>query len=138
MRQVFFMLSMLFVTGISSAQVLFRYGNQSVQKDEFLRAYRKNNTGAASETGMRDYLDLYVKFKLKVQAAKDQRLDTLASIKNDVAGFRAQMAEQYMQKLPFRKQMVEEAAERSKTRIELSHIYIEYGADTPCIKKTDR
>jgi len=130
MRQVFFMWMMIFATTISSAQVLFRYGNQAVQKDEFLRAYKKNNTGAGSETDLRDYLDLYVKFKLKVQAAKDQKLDTLASIKNDVAGFRAQMAEQYMQKLPFRKQMIEEAAERSKTRVELSHIYVEYGSDT--------
>jgi peptidyl-prolyl cis-trans isomerase SurA len=135
MRPIFFMWMMIFVTTVSSAQVLFRYGNQAVQKDEFLRAYKKNNTGAGSETDLRDYLDLYVKFKLKVQAAKDQKLDTLASIKNDVAGFRAQMAEQYMQKLPFRKQMIEEAAERSKSRIELSHIYVEYGADTLAAKK---
>jgi peptidyl-prolyl cis-trans isomerase SurA len=124
------------LSGAVTAQTLFRFGNNLVSKDEFWRAYSKNNTGASSETSIREYLDLYVKFKLKVQAAKDQKLDTLASIKNDVAGFRAQMAEQYMQKLPFRKAMIEQAAERSKNRLELSHIFIDYGSDSALAKSS--
>lgn len=126
----------LLLSGFITGQTLFRYGNYNVSKEEFLRAYSKNNTGTSSETSVRDYLDLYLKFKLKVQAAKDQKLDTLASIKNDVAGFRAQMAEQYMQKLPFRKAMIEQAAERSKSRIELSHIFVDYGADSSFARTT--
>jgi peptidyl-prolyl cis-trans isomerase SurA len=117
-----------------NSQVLFRYGSNVVTKDEFSRAYSKNNTGPSTESTVREYLDLYIKFKLKVQAAKDQKLDTLASIKNDVAGFRAQMAEQYMQKLPYRREMIEQAAERSKKRLEVSHIFIEYGADSSLAK----
>jgi peptidyl-prolyl cis-trans isomerase SurA len=125
----------LTITYLGTSQTLFRFGNHSVSKEEFKRAYSKNNTGINSDAAMREYLDLYVKFKLKVQAAKDQRLDTLASIKNDVAGFRAQMAEQYMQKLPFRKAMIEQAVERSKNRIEISHVFIEYGSDSLLAKK---
>lgn len=117
-----------------NSQVLFRYGSNVVTKDEFSRAYSKNNTGPSTESTVREYLDLYIKFKLKVQAAKDQKMDTLASIKNDVAGFRAQMAEQYMQKLPYRREMIEQAAERSKKRLEVSHIFIEYGADSSLAK----
>ncbi len=121
---------------VVTGQTLFRFGNHTVSKEEFWRAYSKNNNGTASEASIREYLDLYVKFKLKVQAAKDQKLDTLASIKNDVAGFRAQMAEQYMQKLPFRKAMITEAAERSRSRIEVSHLFIEYGSDSSVAKNT--
>jgi hypothetical protein len=46
-----------------------------VTKDEFLRAYNKNKTPAVSrEQALKDYLDLYIKFKLKVAAAKDIHL----------------------------------------------------------------
>jgi peptidyl-prolyl cis-trans isomerase SurA len=119
---------------VSNAQVLFRYGSKTVQKDEFWRAYSKNNTGVTTSTTIRDYLDLYIKFKLKVQAAKDQKLDTLASVKNDLAGFRAQMAEQFIQKLPYRKEMIQQAVDRSKLRIELSHIFIDFGNDSAAAK----
>ena len=71
-----------------------------------------------------------------MQAARDQKLDTLASVKNDVAGFRAQMAEQYMQKLPYRKDMITQAMNRSNTRLELSHIYVDYNGDTAVSKAT--
>ncbi|MBU6157390.1 MAG: peptidylprolyl isomerase [Bacteroidetes bacterium] len=118
----------------TNAQVIFRYGSQAVQKDEFWKAYTKNNTGNATEKNIREYLDLYIKFKLKVQAAKDQKLDTLASIKNDVAGFRAQMAEQYLQKLPFRKTMITEAVERSKSQLEIAQVFVSYGADSAAAK----
>jgi peptidyl-prolyl cis-trans isomerase SurA len=129
-------LSAIFFVAIigSDAQVLFRYGSKTVQKEEFWRAYTKNNTGAATETSVKDYLDLYIKFKLKVQAARDQKLDTLASVKNDLAGFRAQMAEQFIQKLPYRKEMIQQAMDRSKVRIELSHIFIDFGTDSAAAK----
>ena len=70
-------LLMLLVTTAYS-QTLFTYGTHSVSKDEFIKAFSKNNTeekpGARS---YRDYLDLYINFKLKVQAAHDRKLDTL-------------------------------------------------------------
>ncbi|MFN9709840.1 MAG: peptidylprolyl isomerase [Bacteroidota bacterium] len=134
MLRVFSLILFISASLTANTQVIFRYGPHAVQKDEFWKAYSKNNSGVTSEASIREYLDLYVKFKLKVQAARDQKLDTLASIKNDVAGFRAQMAEQYMQKLPFRKETIEQAAERSKTRLELSHIFIDYGGDTSAAK----
>lgn len=119
---------------LSHAQVIFRYGPHAVQKEEFRKAYTKNNNGNATEKNIREYLDLYVKFKLKVQAAKDQKLDTLAGIKNDVAGFRAQMAEQYLQKLPFRKTMIAEAVERSQSQLEIAQVFVSYGGDSATAK----
>ena len=134
MKRSFFLFLLSAVSVIANSQVIFRYGPHAVQKDEFWKAYTKNNNGNATEKSIREYLDLYVKFKLKVQAAKDQKLDTLVSIKNDVAGFRAQMAEQYLQKLPFRKTMITEAVERSKSQLEIAQVFVSYGGDSAAAK----
>ena len=67
-------------------------------KSEFLRAYNKNKTATTNkEQAMKDYLDLYTKFKLKVQAAKDMQLDTLPSLQSDLQNFRAQIENNYLQ-----------------------------------------
>ena len=79
------------------AQTLFTYGNKQVSKAEFLRAYRKNNTDEKpTEKSYRDYFELYAKFKIKVQAALDMRLDTLANLKAELQNFRSQLAENFL------------------------------------------
>ncbi len=61
---------LIFMTATGNAQVLFTYGGKSVTKNEFLKAYNKNNAEAKpGERSYKDYLELYVRFKLKVQAA---------------------------------------------------------------------
>ena len=79
-----------------SAQTLFTYGKHKVDKEEFLRAFNKNNTAGKSEQSIRDYLDLFIAFKLKVQAAKDRKMDTLPAQKNDLLNFRRQIEADYI------------------------------------------
>src|SRR6476620_12490277 len=79
------------------SQTLFTYGTNVVGKDEFLRAYNKNKTPVTDkEQALREYLDLYSKFKLKVKAAKLLRLDTLQQLQYDMQNFRSQVEEGYM------------------------------------------
>ena len=70
MKKFLFLIAMTgFSAGVFS-QTLFTYGNTAVDKDEFIRAYNKNKTPVNdTEKALREYLDLYVKFKLKVKAA---------------------------------------------------------------------
>jgi len=117
------------------AQVLFTYGTKKINADDFLRAYNKNNIGNKDEKSVREYLDLYIRFKLKVQAARDQRIDTLANLKNDIAGFRGQLAEQYMARQDYSKQMIREAYERSLYELEVAHVFIAYENDSAGAKK---
>ena len=114
----------------SQSQTLFTYGTNKVDQKEFWRAYSKNNNGATDEKSIREYLDLFIRFKLKVQAAKDAKIDTLPTIKNDIAGFRAQIIEQFMRNQSAGKDMTTEAVERSKTEIEAAHIFIAYDKDS--------
>lgn len=110
------------------AQTLFTYGAKAVSKDEFLKAYNKNNTETTpSEQSYRDYLDLYTRFKIKVQAALDAKLDTLLNQKTELATFRSQVVESYMNDEASVNVLIDEAMERSKKDIHIAHIFIAAG-----------
>lgn len=119
----------------TTAQPLFSYGTNKVSKEEFWRAYTRNNNTAVTAASIKEYLELYIRFKLKVQAAKDLRMDTLPHLVTDVAGFRAQMAEQYMTQQNHLKELITEAAQRSETEIEAAHIFIEFGSDSAAARR---
>jgi peptidyl-prolyl cis-trans isomerase SurA len=110
---------------ISYSQTLFTYGNHAVNADEFLTAFNKNKTASTdSAQALRDYLDLYIKFKLKVQAAKDIDLDTLASMKADVQNFRTQIQDNYLDDDKEVNRLVNEAFIRSQKDIHVVYYYV--------------
>ena len=120
-----FILLFLMAIGHLYAQPLFTYGNKSVSKEEFLKAYNKNNTYEKNdEKALREYLDLYTKFKLKVQAAYDMKLDTLPSQLAELQSFRLQLIQNYLNDESSVNAMVDEAFLRSQKDIRISHIYI--------------
>src|SRR5689334_10098466 len=88
----------LVITSLSTpAQTLFTYGNKSVSKEEFLKAYNKNNTNSPlTEKALREYIDLYIPFKLKVQAAYDLHLDTLSAQRAELQAFRNQLMQGFL------------------------------------------
>ena len=60
-----FLLILLFSSGLS-AQTLFTVDGTPVSREEFLKAFSKNNTGVTpTEKAYRDYLELYIRYKLK-------------------------------------------------------------------------
>ncbi|GAB6983154.1 peptidylprolyl isomerase [Prevotella dentasini] len=64
---------------------------QPVSRSEFEYSYNKNNAeGVIDKKGVDEYVDLFVNYKLKVQAALDARLDTLSSFKNEFLTYRDQ------------------------------------------------
>jgi peptidyl-prolyl cis-trans isomerase SurA len=120
------------VSYTASAQTLFTYGPKSVSADEFLRAYNKNNNDSVSSGLSKDeYLELFIRFKLKVQAALDAGLDTTAEQKAELQSFRQQLADNFIREDASIDLLVEEALQRTMKDIHLSHIYIPLHADTP-------
>lgn len=125
MKQLF--LSLLIAGAVTTAQsqTVFSYGPYKVDKAEFLRAFNKNNQEAENKAAaIKEYADLYSKFKLKVQAAKDLRMDTLANQKSDLLNYETQLQETYMSGERFMNELVTEGFERSKTDIEIAHLFI--------------
>ena len=109
-----------------AAQTLFTYGKHKVDKEEFLRAFYKNNTGDKSEKAMRDYLNLFIAFKLKVQAGRDMGLDTMPDQKADLERFRTQIEEEYLTDDSVVNALCSEAFHRSKTDVRIAHIFIPF------------
>jgi peptidyl-prolyl cis-trans isomerase SurA len=111
-----------------SAQTLFTYGKNSVEVKEFLRAFNKNNTSPAGNKAkaVRDYLDLYVKSRLKIHEAYERRYDTLPQIKTEVENLRTQISENYMTDPDMAARLTKEAFERSLKDIHTAHIFISY------------
>ena len=70
---------------------LLTVNGQPISRSEFEYSYNKNNgDNVLDKKSVTEYLELFINYKLKVAAAKDARLDTLSSFKNEFAGYRDQ------------------------------------------------
>lgn len=70
--------------------VVMTVGNRQVTRAEFEYALNKNYKSPAevSEKDIKDYADIYAVYLMKVQAAKDMRLDTLSSFLQEFRKYR--------------------------------------------------
>lgn len=105
---------------------LFTVDKEPVKVSEFRYIYSKTNGDKAdfSEESLKEYLDLYVKFKLKVKKAKALQLDTIPTLKKELEGYRRQLADSYLIDKGVSDRLVEEAYERVQQDVDISHILI--------------
>ncbi len=125
MKVLLLIAAIVFFSCTAFSQTLFTYGSNAVSKDEFLKAYNKNKIESPDkEKALREYVELYSKFKLKVKAAKDMRLDTLPQLKSDLENFRNQVSETYMNNENSMNELVNEAAANAAKDMHVAHFYI--------------
>lgn len=106
--------------------ILFTVKNTPVTVSEFQQIYAKTNQQKAdfSEASLREYLDLYIKFKLKVQKAREMQLDTVEAFKSELEGYRRQLAASYLVDREVTDKLIREAYENMKRDVDISHIFI--------------
>lgn len=107
--------------------ILITVGNEKVTKKEFEYVFKKNNMKQslpASEKTLREYLDLYINFRLKVMEAKSMGMDTSQEFKKELSGYRKQLAAPYLTDKEVTDKLMHEAYERSQKEIKASHILI--------------
>ena len=74
-----------------SDPVVMTVNGVPVTRSEFEYSYNKNNNdGVIDRKSVTEYADLYANYKMKVQAALDEHLDTLSSFKEEFALYRDQ------------------------------------------------
>lgn len=135
------LLIFVFTTSLfySYSQTLFTYGNYKVDASEFLAAYNKNKSTTRNQAqALRDYLDLYINFKLKVQAAKDIRLDTLPSMLADVQNFRSQIQDTYLKDQDEVNKLVDQAFSRSQKDVHTVYYFLKTVAGTDSVNYIKR
>ena len=125
MKKLIGLFALMVAGTCASAQTLFTYGRNAVSRQEFLRAYNKNKMPAENtRQSIGEYLDLYTKFKLKVQASYDMKLDTLDQLKLDLQNFRSQIEGGYLNDEKAIDRLLDEAIARSQRDIHLLHFSV--------------
>lgn len=112
--------------------VILSVGTAQVPKSEFLYVYKKNNANAPeafTSKSLREYLDLFTKFKLKVLDAQAAGLDTAGTFKRELDGYRKQLAQPYLTEKKVTESLIKEAYDRMGEELDVSHILITVGPD---------
>ncbi len=110
--------------------VLMTVGGENVTRSEFERVYKKNNRDSVfTEAGIREYLDLYTNYKLKVKEAESLKMDTSEAFVNELAGYRKQLAQPYLTDKDVNEKLIQEAYDRLSKDVHAAHILIKLPED---------
>ena len=85
-------------TGLTDQdKILMTVDGEPIRQSEFIYIYEKNNQETTmDQKSVGEYLDLFINFRLKVHEAEKLGLDTTASFKQELAGYRAQATPKFM------------------------------------------
>ena len=126
-------LALVFLTGMwmgnlqaqNKNDILVTIGKQNITTEEFLNTYGKNNNlNTATESDLRDYLDLFINFKMKVMEGEELQLDSARQFKLELKSYKNQSSQQYLVDKEVTEELVNEAISRAKLDIRASHILI--------------
>lgn len=127
MKKIFFTIAFL-ASLYATAQkdpIVLEVGDNKVPKSEFLQIYLKNNDHPKyDKKTLDDYVDLFVKFKLKVAEAEAEKYDTLPKLNRELSGYKNTLAQPYLTDQTKQEQLVEQAYNRLKKEIRASHILV--------------
>ena len=84
--------------GQSLDPVIMNIAGKNITRSEFEYSFNKNNSedGQKDEKAIRDYVDLFINYQLKVKAAEDAQLDTLKSYQEEFATYRDMQLKPYI------------------------------------------
>ena len=129
MKALFRVLPVLMIAGSLFAKgkdpVLMQINGKPVYKSEFEYIYNKNNSNnTLDKKSLGEYVDLFVNFKLKVEEARAQGIDTTRAFITELSGYRSQLTKPYLTDSKVEEDVLIEAYNRLKEDIEVSHILI--------------
>jgi len=107
--------------------VLITIDKTEITRQEFERIYRKNNQNLLEQSDIKspkDYLDMYINFKLKVVEAMNLKMDTSKAFIEELAGYRKELAAPYLTDMQYDQKLIKELYQRMKTEVDASHILL--------------
>jgi peptidyl-prolyl cis-trans isomerase SurA len=111
------------------AQVVAEFGSYDITLDEFEHAYAKNVGGweNALKQEMSDYknfLDLFVKFRMKLRDAQVRAYDQDTNLKNELKDYQRQVGVSYILEKKINEPGIKQLYDRRKEEFRVSHIMI--------------
>lgn len=129
----FLALSALAVNAVAqnNEPVIMTINGKPVYKSEFENVYKKNSGKEVNkeQKSVKEYVDLFSTFKMKVFEAEANGLDTNSAFKTELAGYRRQLAAPYLTDKNVNEALIQEAYDRMKTEVKASHILIRVAED---------
>lgn len=108
---------------------VFQLGEHRFAVDEFLYAFQKKQQSEDSGRSLtaQAFLQQYATQKWKVLAARESGLDTTEAFREEIASYRQELAQDFLEDADLVSELIEEAYERLKTEVRASHILIPVG-----------
>ena len=103
---------------------LLEINGNSYSIDEFNYIFNKNNTISKNPISKKEYLNLFVNYKLKVIEAIAQGLDTMPNFKKELSYYRNELSKPYLMDKKATEEIAKEAYERMLEDVDVSHILI--------------
>lgn len=115
----------------TSEPVIMTINGKPVYKSEFENVYKKNSGKEVSkeQKSVKEYVDLFSTFKMKVFEAEANGLDTNSAFKTELNGYRKQLAAPYLTDKNVNDALLMEAYNRMKTEVKAAHILLRLAED---------
>ncbi len=110
----------------SDSMIIAKVNDHEVTASELLYAFQKNRNqnDELRLDSLKKYLDNYINFKLKVQAARKQGYDTLQNYIRELEGYISQIRKPYLENPEAEEKLINEIHGRKQVEINASHLLI--------------
>lgn len=105
-------------------QTLMTIDGKPVTVSEFNYLYNKNNQQQSTPQSVKEYLDLFVNYKIKVAEAEAAGLDTTASFIQELQGYARELAKPYLEDAEVMEKLKREAYGHTTHEIEVQHLMV--------------
>ena len=114
-------------------QVLFTVNETPVYASEFVRVYKKNLELVKDESqkDIDNYLDLFIKYKLKVTEAKALGLDKKQAYLREFESYKRQLSSNFLSNNEVTEKLIKEAYDRLTQEIDARHILVKIDKNAP-------
>ncbi|MFN0729212.1 peptidylprolyl isomerase [Polaribacter gochangensis] len=108
------------------SDVLFRIDGTKVTVLEFKNVYEKNLNVIQdkNQKSIKENLDLYINFKLKLKEAYRLKLDETRAYKREIETYKNQLIAPYLQDTAYLSTLVKDAYYRTKYKVNVSHVLV--------------
>jgi len=104
-------------------KILMNIAGKDITAGEFIRMLRKSSE-PGKQADVDEYLDQYINFKLKVADAVSEGIDTTRAFRNELTGYRNQLAQNYLTDPGTKEKLLQLTYQRSQEEINGWHILI--------------
>ena len=104
--------------------VIMTVNGVDVPKSEFEYLYGKNSQQQLTQQPLDEYVEMFKLYKMKVEDAKAEGIDTLSSFRKEMEQYRRDLAAPYLADSVYLDKLLKETHDRASQEVDVSHIML--------------